>query len=396
MNPPSHSNPASSCKRVAILMNLNHSLPWHHEPYHGVREFAQKHGWDCVVDPHLLAVDGQVEFTQYDGVVGRITDPLAQQLQPLDVPISSLTINTVTPDMPGVRIDTKAIGRMVGKHLLESGYRRIGLVSIEQFRALTHIDAGLSEVLDAASLPPLAEVGIADDFEAQAGTAAQSKQKITEWLGGLKKPVAVVVEAVISTRMVAEIARELGLRVPEDVGIVAACGSEAVMTSNAPALSSVEEDYYKLGYEAAALLDDMMHGRAVAPLRRVIPPKRIIVRESSDVFLCDDPMVSDAMRFISQHVRKNLTVNDVAEAMHTSGRTLQRHFDETLGKSVYSEITRLRVDYLRLLFVETDLPLAQIAHDCSFTDGSHLTKYFRKETGVTPSAYRKEHQREKH
>ena len=73
-------------------------------------------------------------------------------------------------------------------------------------------------------------------------------------------------------------------------------------------------------------------------------------------------------------------------------RTLERRFESFVGKSVYSEITRMRTETIKRVLMDTDRPLTAVAMDCGFSSVSHFTEYFRKSAGVTPSVFRKRQQ----
>ena len=166
--------------------------------------------------------------------------------------------------------------------------------------------------------------------------------------------------------------------------------------SSTPTLSVVDQDFISLGYKAAAMLDNLIQKGSASPVTRLVEPRRLIVRESSDVFHSSDPMVSEAMRYIADHCRETLQVDDLADALNTSRRTLERRFDELLGRSVYSEIKRLRTDLIKRLLIETDLSISALAHECGFGSTSHFTQFFTKNTGLTPSVYRNEHKGTNH
>jgi AraC family transcriptional regulator len=60
-----------------------------------------------------------------------------------------------------------------------------------------------------------------------------------------------------------------------------------------------------------------------------------------------------------------------------------------VGRSVYSEICRLRAERVKRILIDSDATLEKVAADNGFTDLSHLVKSFRKATGVTPGEFRK-------
>lgn len=69
----------------------------------------------------------------------------------------------------------------------------------------------------------------------------------------------------------------------------------------------------------------------------------------SEVFICEDPIVLEALRFIKDGVRRCLRVEDVAEHVNVSRSTLIRRFSQALGRSVSSEIRRQQVEEISRL-----------------------------------------------
>jgi len=109
------------------------------------------------------------------------------------------------------------------------------------------------------------------------------------------------------------------------------------------------------------------------------------------VFLCDDGPVSNAMRYLTEHIREELIVHTMAQAVGVSRWTLHRRFEEALGKTPQQQINRLRMDCLKRLLTETNQPIAEIANTCGFSNPSHFTRFFKRLSGLTPSAFRRQH-----
>jgi AraC family transcriptional regulator len=53
-------------------------------------------------------------------------------------------------------------------------------------------------------------------------------------------------------------------------------------------------------------------------------------------------------------------------------------------------LRRLRIDRAAEQLVWGDLPLAEIAIAAGFSDQSHFSNVFRRRTGISPSAFRRE------
>jgi AraC family transcriptional regulator len=69
--------------------------------------------------------------------------------------------------------------------------------------------------------------------------------------------------------------------------------------------------------------------------------------------------------------------------------TLARGFRKAYGRSVGAYLRWLRVARAARELAETDAPLAEIALAAGFADQSHFSNVFRRETGLSPSAFRR-------
>ena len=82
------------------------------------------------------------------------------------------------------------------------------------------------------------------------------------------------------------------------------------------------------------------------------------------------------------------SVGDLADSVSIDPRTLTRAFRQQFGCSIdaYSRAHRVRRAARDL--VASDRPIAEIALATGFYDQSHFTRAFKRETGMTPAAYR--------
>ena len=380
----------SATKRVAIAIELHATLPWHYQCYEGALQYGKEHGWACMLDPYLFGLTDDRKAVAYDGVVGRIDPELNEIIEQVGLPAVTLTKYKQMEQVPSLGLDSKAGARAAAEHLIASGYRRFGYIGIPgEFSAPNkrHI-AGMNLAIEQHGFEPVIATEVFGNFEEGRQYIAEAREALTQWIATLVKPVGIVVRQSLMSRYLAQVCTELGLRVPEDVGIVMHSGDELTATSASPTITAIEYDFYKQGYEAAAMLDKLMQGEAIDPIHKTISGSQLIVRESTDIFICDDPLVRKAMHYIAEHVRETIAVEDIADALQTSRRTLERHFDDVLGKTIYSEIKRIRVGYIQRLLAETGRSISDIAHDCGFGNTSHFARYFKAEAGMTPSAYR--------
>jgi AraC-like DNA-binding protein len=96
-----------------------------------------------------------------------------------------------------------------------------------------------------------------------------------------------------------------------------------------------------------------------------------------------------ALDLVLHRYSETLTVGQLARAAHLSISQLQREFMRLLGQTPSEYITRVRVLMARRTLETSDTAVGRIALDLGFYDQSHFTRVFRRQTGLTPLAYRK-------
>ena len=111
-----------------------------------------------------------------------------------------------------------------------------------------------------------------------------------------------------------------------------------------PTFTSIEIGYDRIGYAAAKLLDRLMAGEAAPtePIR--LPPHGLIVRESTDFFAVENPIVAAALAFISANSHRRIGPNAVAAAVGAETRTLQNYFRKAIQRPIATEIRRIRIE----------------------------------------------------
>ncbi|MDX1636600.1 MAG: helix-turn-helix domain-containing protein [Balneolaceae bacterium] len=93
---------------------------------------------------------------------------------------------------------------------------------------------------------------------------------------------------------------------------------------------------------------------------------------------------------VEQHFRKHHQVHEYAKMLHKSPKTLSNVF------AAAGHRTPLEVIHQRILLegkrqlLKTDKMAKEIAFELGFEDQSHFSRFFKKETGIPPSTYRKQ------
>ena len=389
--------PGKPRKRIAVAIDLDDPWPEQHGSYRGILSYAkQQKDWLCVVDPYVAGEDAGHGARYYAGIVGRIYAGMAADARQAGVPMANLWATSPVKGLAGVRHDYTAAGQLAGEHLIERGYREFGYLGISRNRYAAHEIAGFDGAIEAAGFKASQKLRLPRRFEVPVSSFVRFRKELNHWLNTLTRPVGVFVSfGSVMARYLAQSCQESGIHVPHELGIVTLGDHLDVALGAEPTLSAVVLDHERLGYRAAQMLDALMQnpvqGSAFSADNQLIAPRGLTIRQSSDAFLVDDPQVAEALKYIFEHADQPLAIDEVAQAVHTTSRTLARRFEAVLGQTIYSEIQRLRVEYIKRRLAESDRSMGTIADECGFTSPSHFSLFFRKVAGVTPRAYRQRH-----
>ena len=100
--------------------------------------------------------------------------------------------------------------------------------------------------------------------------------------------------------------------------------------------------------------------------------------------------VIQAMKYIHDNYPGDVSLADIADAAHLSPYHLTRVFKKATGVSPHQYLVQVRVNSARSLLTAGagDRSLAEIASAVGFADQSHLTRHFKRMLGITPKQLR--------
>src|SRR5205085_9402048 len=139
----------------------------------------------------------------------------------------------------------------------------------------------------------------------------------------------------------------------------------------------------------AALLDRMMSGEPPSAEPIYIEPVGVATRASTDIMAIDDAAVVKALRYLRDNACGRISVDDVVREVPLSRSVLERRFRKIVGRSINSEIVRLRINRAIELLTETALELKVIAQKAGFGTQSYMSAVFQAKVGKTPGSFRK-------
>jgi LacI family transcriptional regulator len=289
---------------------------------------------------------------------------------------------------PQIRSDNEAIGAQGADYLRGLGLQHLAFCGLAKMEWSTDRCESFRRRANQLGI----ETHIYTPADNHSGESWYTEERqLGDWLAKLPKPIGLMACNDDRARMLADICQSRGIRVPDDIAILGADNDGDVCTRATPALSSMSLATERAGYETAALLDKLISGQTVKDRVIITHLVGVVTRQSTDLIASNDPDLVKAARFIRENGHRIIQVRDVAQAAGLSRRVLQDRFLKGMGRTVLEAIHQARVQCIKRLLAETNLPISAIAASIGCQTDAHLARFFSRKTGLTPSAYRRRH-----
>jgi AraC family transcriptional regulator len=95
-------------------------------------------------------------------------------------------------------------------------------------------------------------------------------------------------------------------------------------------------------------------------------------------------------QWMAEHLAEDFNLDQLAAQAGVSKFYFIRLFKNALGMSPSRYLLTLRMDEARRLLRETKRSVVDIALDVGYANPSHFARFFRRETGLSPSDYRQQ------
>lgn len=228
----------------------------------GAIDACREVGYHLVVEPLSLADSGShdeqvrvvrrvLDRLSVDGVI--LTPPLSDNEAVLDVLVElNIKCVRVAPKnggtQPSVRMDDETASYQMTQYLLKQGHEKIAFI-------LGHVDHAATSLRHAGYMRAMQEAGMTvsedwifqGDFSFESGAAAARKLLAAS---SAMRPTAIFASNDDMAAAVISVAGQMGLDVPGSLSI---CGFDDTPLARVvwPALTTVRQPIYKMGYQAA-------------------------------------------------------------------------------------------------------------------------------------------------
>ena len=358
----------------------------------GIARYARQHGWQLTI---LDRIARQPKGWNGDGVLVTLRDnpeivSFVKSLRRRKIPVVDLTFNHPEMHLPRVSGDHAAMGRLAREHFNERNFRHFAWFSTNWLNIHKLRYEGFASQPSTLNTQPFRWIFSEEAPDDRLDDFAWFDRWLGKKLRDAPKPLALLAYDDADAARALGACLSAGLSVPEDVAILGIGGDRLICENQPVALSSIEHDQGRTGYEGAELLDKLMDGEKPPQKPVLIPPRRITVRASTDFIAASSPIVRHALEYIRNHIGESFGLAQIADETGSSRATVARLFEQELGHSVGKEILRQRIDIGKRLLKDNNLSIAEIAFRTGFCNPAYFTNTFRRETGCTPKVWRKE------
>ena len=374
--------------RVAVLVDT--STGWGRRLIRGVLNFARKHGpWDILLEPSGQAERLRLpEGWEGDGVIARISNrQMAKHL--VERGIKTVNVSAIRiPDFHFARVssDETKLAKMAIGHFLDRGIRQVGYVGLPHRSYSNDRKHSIEAACKEAELPFYNFVTRTERVTGK-GWSLQH-DLLRRWISELPSPMGILTWDARLGLNVLRAARAEGFQVPEDFAVLSAEEDELLCETSLPTLSGVVVASEQIGSEAASLLSRALDGENISTCETRLSPPCVIERTSTEVLAIDDPDLVAAIRFIRSNSGTAISVEDVAKAVATSRRVLERRFKVGYNRTLGQEIARVHFERAKMLLATTNMPILAVAEASGYGSPEYLAAVFRRKAGCSPLKYR--------
>jgi len=101
-----------------------------------------------------------------------------------------------------------------------------------------------------------------------------------------------------------------------------------------------------------------------------------------------DELIAEIQFWLRTHLNTELTLTEIAKLFGLSQRSFTRRFKAATGVRATQYWQQLRIETAKELLASSNLTIQEIADQVGYQDQGHLTRLFKQDLSLTPTAYR--------
>ena len=373
--------------KIAIVMNLDWPLKRYHKIFAGIKSYADKNtNWTVSWDP-FPEIKLEKDPFYYNGIIGRCEFETIEKAQELNIPIVSTWYSNLVPGLLSVFPDYYRSGELAAEAMVKRGYTNFVSINYKGGTSDKLFLQGVASVLKPRKCQHK-KYFIPRDLEKNKRKWEAMHDNFSSWIKDWELPIAIITSVCDLGPKISALCNENNISIPEDAVLISSDNDLAYCEGFSPTISSVNIDYFEVGQQAAKMMDLKIKNQRIKEETLFIKPTGIVYRESTCHLSIADDVVRQAISFISDNYQKNIQINDVVRNFEISRRSLEKRFKDTVGHTIHEEISRLRIETMKLLLLKTNKSIKVLSREAGYSSEYHMRRAFKLATGMLPKEFR--------
>jgi AraC-like DNA-binding protein len=148
--------------------------------------------------------------------------------------------------------------------------------------------------------------------------------------------------------------------------------------------SEMKDAYFQTPVASTKKLDSVSHLLSIFADHLSMKSNQIVTQQTN----AEPPVVTRAKQYIQEHQADELSLGQVAAAVHTSTFYFCKLFKKATGINFTEFVSRTRIEKARNLLLNPNLRVSEIAYEIGFQSLTHFNRIFKKITGQSPTKFR--------
>ncbi|HZV34706.1 MAG TPA: helix-turn-helix domain-containing protein, partial [Verrucomicrobiae bacterium] len=147
---------------------------------------------------------------------------------------------------------------------------------------------------------------------------------------------------------------------------------------------AVKRAYFQTPLVSQKKLDSMTHLLSVFADHLAMKGNQIALQKVN----AEPPVITKARHYIEEHHTDEISLGQVAAAVHTSTFYFCKMFKRITGINFTEYVSRVRAEKAKNLLLNPNLRISEIAYAVGFQSLTHFNRIFKKIVGQSPTEYR--------
>jgi AraC-like DNA-binding protein len=151
-----------------------------------------------------------------------------------------------------------------------------------------------------------------------------------------------------------------------------------------PSVEAIKEAYAQSPVASAKKMEALTQLLSTFAEHLSIKSNQIAITQAN----AEPPVIAKAKQYINERQAEDLSLGQVAAAVHTSPFYFCKLFRKATGVTFTEYVSRARTEKAKNLLLNPNLRVSEIAYEAGFQSLTHFNRVFKKIVGESPTSYR--------